>query len=60
MYNKKILYYAGSDPPNLTLNLGSHMLLRLLLHHHHLLLLLDVQLAIFTFSPMLGFLEMEK
>ena len=29
-------------------------------HHHHLLLLLDVQLAIFTFSPMLGFLEMEK
>jgi len=25
-----------------------------------LLLLFDVQLAIFTFSPMLGFLEMEK
>jgi hypothetical protein len=48
---------AGCDPPTLTLNLGSQMLLLLLLF---LLLLFDVQLAIFTFSPMLGFIEMEK
>jgi hypothetical protein len=57
--------YAGSDPPNMTLNLGSQMLLLLLLLVLLLLLLLllllfDVQLAIFTFSPMLEFPEMEK
>jgi hypothetical protein len=67
---------AGRDPPTVTLNLGSHtrslLLLFLLLLLLFLLLLLlrlillllpllfDVQLAIFTFSPMLGLVGMEK